>query len=118
LRANQTDAERALWKKLRGLKSEGFHFRRQAPIGNYIADFACHSALLVIEVDGGQHAEAKGIARDDARTAWLESQGYRIIRFWNNDVLGNIEGVMIEVMDSLVSPHPYPSPSRGGESLG
>jgi len=69
----------------------------------------------VIEVDGGQHAEPRGVVRDDARTEWLESQGYRIVRFWNNDVLGNIEGVMIEVANFLKAPHPYPSPSRGGD---
>jgi very-short-patch-repair endonuclease len=106
LRSNQTDAERVLWRKLRLLKSEGFHFRRQAPIGKYVADFACHSAKTVIEVDGGQHGHPKGIAGDDARTEWLESQGYRVIRFWNNDVLGNIEGVMTALMNTLRSPPP------------
>ncbi|HMM15189.1 MAG TPA: endonuclease domain-containing protein [Parvibaculum sp.] len=93
LRRNQTEAERALWQKLRVLKAEGFHFRRQAPIGTYIADFACHSFKLVIEVDGGQHNEKSGLARDAERTAWLQGEGYRVLRFWNNEVLTNIEGV-------------------------
>jgi very-short-patch-repair endonuclease len=88
-----TDAERALWRVLRTYKDKGFHFRRQVPLGSYIADFVCHSAKLVIEVDGGQHGTEAGIVADEARTAWLEGQGYRVTRFWNNDVLGNIEGV-------------------------
>lgn len=92
LRKNQTDAEKHLWRKLRQLKSCGFHFRRQAPIGNFIADFACHSANLIIECDGGQHAHDEAIVRDTERTAWLESQGYKVLRFWNNDVLS--DGVM------------------------
>ncbi|ARJ64865.1 hypothetical protein WV31_03815 [Magnetospirillum sp. ME-1] len=101
LRANQTDAERALWRRLRELKAEGFHFRRQAPIGSFIADFACHSARLVIEVDGGQHAEGVQADYDERRTAWLEVQGYRVLRVWNSDVLGNIDGVMRVVRDAL-----------------
>ena len=117
LRHNQTDAERALWKQLRHLKANGFHFRRQAPIGAYIADFACHAARIVIEVDGGQHNEPKGIARDDARTEWLVSQGYRVIRFWNNDVLSNIEGVMTEIANFLKSPHPNPPHQGEGKEL-
>ena len=121
LRLNQTDAERALWKQLRFLKADGFHFRRQAPIGKFIADFACHSARVVIEVDGGQHNEAEGIARDDARTEWLESQGYRVLRFWNNDVLSNIEGVMTEITGFLKSLHPssspHPNPPHKGEGI-
>ncbi len=93
LRADQTDTERKLWLKLRELRAEGFHFRRQAPIGKYIADFACHSFNLVIEVDGGQHNEEDGLKRDAERTAWLEGEGCKVLRFWNNDVLTNIEGV-------------------------
>jgi len=94
LRLNATDAERKLWRKLRELKAEGFHFRRQAPIGDYIADFVCHSANLVIECDGDQHSIGAGPQKDAVRTEWLESQGYRVLRFWNNDVLANVEGVM------------------------
>jgi very-short-patch-repair endonuclease len=103
------------------LEAGGFHFRRQAPIGKYIADFACHSARVVIEVDGGQHNEPRGIDRDDARTAWLESQGYRVVRFWNNDVLSNIEGVMREIGIFLKSPRtlpsPHPNPPHQGEGI-
>ncbi|MSP43296.1 MAG: endonuclease domain-containing protein [Alphaproteobacteria bacterium] len=86
LRQNQTRAEKALWRELRHLKSSGFHFRRQAPLGNYNADFACHAASLIIECDGGQHAHAAALEKDADRTIWLETQGYRVLRFWNNDV--------------------------------
>ncbi len=91
LRRNQTDAEKKLWSILRrdGL---GHSFRRQHPIGPYIVDFVCLSRRLVIEADGGQHNE-KQAAHDDARTTWLEARGYSVLRFWNNDILGNIEGV-------------------------
>jgi very-short-patch-repair endonuclease len=88
------DAERALWRHLRHLAVAGSHFRRQATIGPYFADFACHTSRLVIEIDGGQHNEAIGVARDARRTADLESRGYRVLRFWNNDVLSNVEGMM------------------------
>ncbi|HEX7775759.1 MAG TPA: DUF559 domain-containing protein [Parvibaculum sp.] len=98
LRRNLTDAERKLWLYLREKIADGFHFRRQCPIGPYIADFLCYSARLVIEVDGGQHGMDEGLEFDRRRTEWFEANGYRLMRFWNNDVLGNIEGVaeMIE----------------------
>ena len=83
LRKNQTDAERRLWRSLRLLKHHGLHFRRQAPIGNYIVDFVCHRAKLVIELDGGQHGEPKQMQHDAVRTQFLESIGYRVHRFWN-----------------------------------
>ncbi|HEY4343818.1 MAG TPA: endonuclease domain-containing protein [Parvibaculum sp.] len=101
LRAEQTDAERKLWSKLRELKADGFHFRRQAPIGKYIADFVCHSCNLVIEIDGGQHNEKEGLKRDAERTAWLEGQGYKVLRFWNDEALTNIEGVMQVIRNDL-----------------
>lgn len=101
LRKNMTDAERALWRVLRCYKDRGFHFRRQVPLGKYIADFACHSARLIIEVDGGQHGTDKGIAADAVRTAWLEGQGYRVMRFWNTDVLQNIAGVTQSIEAAL-----------------
>ena len=91
LRARPTDAERKLWEALRNRQLEGHGFRRQAPIGRYIADFVCFGRKLVVEVDGGQHATDKD--RAAARTAWFESQGFRVLRFWNNDVLGNTDGV-------------------------
>ncbi len=115
LRAEQTDAERRLWRELRGLKSDGFHFRRQAPIGRYIVDFACHTARLAIEVDGGQHGMVDMAERDDARTEWLAGRGFRVLRFWNDEVLGNIDGVMRVVADALATPPPTPPRKRGGE---
>ena len=102
LRVNQTDAERMLWQHLKPLKSQGFHFRRQAPIGPYIVDFVCHSVRLVVELDGGQHGLDENIHRDKVRTDWLQGEGYRVLRFWNNDVLGNIEGVYRTIADALV----------------
>lgn len=92
LRANMTDAERRLWSKLRRKQINGHRFRRQVPIGPYIVDFACLASRLLIEVDGGQHGV--DVERDIRRTAWLESQNFRVLRFWNSDVLGNIEGVL------------------------
>ncbi len=92
LRRQMTDAEVALWQALRA-RQAGARFRRQAPIGPYVVDFACFSRRLIVEVDGGQHSAAA----DAARTAWLESQGFTIVRFWNNDVLGNPEGVLAEI---------------------
>lgn len=102
LRRNLTEAERKLWIYLREKKADGFHFRRQCPIGPYIADFLCYAAKLIIEVDGGQHGMEDGFERDRRRTAWLETNGYRVIRFWNNDVLGNIEGV-VEVIEMALA---------------
>ena len=92
LRANSTDAERKLWYHLRDRRLLGFKFVRQQPIGPYIADFACRDADLIIELDGGQHADA--IGRDQRRTAVLAEYGYFVLRFWNNDVLNNTEGVL------------------------
>jgi very-short-patch-repair endonuclease len=116
-----TDAERKLWWHLRRrLPVAGTHFRRQATIGPYYADFACHEKRIVIEVDGGGHAEGDRMAADVARTAYLNSFGYRVLRFWNNDVLGNIEGVMTVIHDTLNSaeirqpPTPSPSPPLAG----
>jgi len=92
LRANMTDAEHLLWSKLRRKQMNGRHFRHQVSIGHYIADFACLEIKLIIEADGGQHNIDK--AKDEQRTRWLESRGYRVLRFWNNDVLQNLEGVL------------------------
>jgi molybdopterin-guanine dinucleotide biosynthesis protein A len=89
-----TDAERRLWHQLKAHRLESLHFRRQVPLGPYIADFVCHARKLIIEVDGGQHNDAEGIDRDARRTAWLESVGYRVLRFGNIDVLTNMEGVI------------------------
>ena len=99
LRKNPTDAERKLWKHLRLKQLEGHRFRRQVPIGPYYADFLCLERRLIVEVDGGQHAERE--IEDSRRTAWLESQGFRVIRCWNNEVLQNIEGVVEAVLAAL-----------------
>ena len=94
LRLNQTEAEARLWRRLRHWPMQGTHFRRQVPIGSYIADFACMAAHLVIEVDGSQHGVSDNVVRDEARTRWLEAAGYRVIRFWNNDLVNNMDGVL------------------------
>ncbi|NVO17188.1 MAG: endonuclease domain-containing protein [Rhodoplanes sp.] len=117
MRRAMTDAERKLWWHLRRVPPGSSHWRRQAAIGPFFADFACHAARLVIEIDGGQHAAADNLARDDARTAYLETKGYRVLRFWNNEVLGNIEGVLETIATvvecgSAVPPTPDPSPPR------
>src|SRR5581483_5336819 len=90
-----TDAEFLLWAKLRRRQIRNLEFRKQVPIRPYIADFACLTLQLVIEVDGGQHDVRR--EQDAIRTAWLETQGYRVLRFCNNDVLGNISGVLEEI---------------------
>jgi very-short-patch-repair endonuclease len=96
LRLTPTDAETRLWSRLRKKQLDGFGFRRQHPLGPYVADFVCAEARLIVEVDGGQHAE-----EDDTRTRWLEGRGYRVIRFWNSDVLANTEGVLLAILDAL-----------------
>ena len=101
LRRKQTDAEKLLWAQLRNLRSEGMKFRRQHPIGDYIVDFVCLEKKLIIEVDGGQHNEENQQEQDEARTKWLKSEGYRVIRFWNNDVLTNIQGVFYRIQECL-----------------
>ncbi len=109
LRRNMTDAERTLWHRLRAGQT-GAKFRRQQPIGPYIVDFVCFDRRLIVELDGGQHADA--IAYDAARTRWLETQGFTVLRFWNNDIMSNIEGVLVRIMEAL-PPSPQPSPIEG-----
>ncbi len=92
LRKTQTDVEKKLWQSLRSRQIHNYKFRRQMPVGPYIVDFACMSAHLIIELDGSQHAENTDY--DRRRTAALEAQGYQVIRFWNNDVLENFDGVL------------------------
>ena len=101
LRRDMTDAERILWRQLRKNQILGFRFRRQHPIGPYIADFACVDARLMIEIDGGQHAQQGDY--DTARTDWLSSQGYKVLRFWNNEILTNLDGVMETIVRELQS---------------
>jgi len=114
LRQNQTEAEKLLWASLRSLRPDGAKFRRQRPIDDYIVDFVHLDKKLIIEVDGGQHNETKTIASDNKRKAYLESQGFHILRFWNNDVLKNMDGVIEKITDTLseLSPSPLPLPSR------
>jgi very-short-patch-repair endonuclease len=94
LRRQPTEAEAALWRALRRLPLDGSHFRRQVPIGPFVADFACHAAKLVVELDGGQHTEDESVAYDARRTAWLQRAGYRVLRFQNADVLRDIDVVL------------------------
>jgi very-short-patch-repair endonuclease len=113
MRLAPTDAERRLWWHLRHrLAVQRSHFRRQVRLGHYIVDFACHQLRVAIEIDGGQHAEQ--VARDARRTKFLESQGYRVLRFWNNEVLANIDGVL-EVIHSAILATPTPTPPHKGE---
>jgi len=98
LRRRRTDAEDRLWHHLRGRQLDGFKFRFQMPIGPHVADFACEQARLVIELDGGQHSDS---ASDPARTAAIEAAGYRVIRFWNHDVLANTDGVLEVIAQAL-----------------
>jgi very-short-patch-repair endonuclease len=112
MRSSPTMAERKLWWHLRHRLTSPAHFRRQAHLGRYIVDFASHSLKIVIEIDGGQHAVQA--AKDEQRTRFLESEGYRVLRFWNNDVLGNIDGVL-EVIQSAILTTPTPAPPHKGE---
>jgi very-short-patch-repair endonuclease len=137
LRGNQTGAETMLWRQLRKLEINGTHFRRQVPIGPYVADFACMASRLVIEIDGSQHGEEFNKERDEMRTRWLQAEGYRVHRYWNNDVVKNLAGVLETIYAALygsanteptplkhyrrTKDHPTParsarrpSPSRGG----
>jgi very-short-patch-repair endonuclease len=121
LRANTTAAEDILWRHLRRLEIKGSHFRRQVPIGPYVADFACLKERLIIEVDGSQHGEDANSRRDETRTRWLKSEGYRVMRFWNNDVMSNTEAVMDAIHDATAATPPRllsagdpPPPGEGG----
>ena len=102
LRRNMTDAERLLWKHLRLRQAEGHKFRRQAPVGRYIVDFLCNERKLVVELDGGQHAERS--ESDAVRTSWLEAQGLTVLRFWDNEVLTAPEAVMSVIWQALSEP--------------
>jgi len=97
LRQDSTDAENKLWYFLKAKQLNGLKFRRQQPIGKYIVDFVCFSKKIVIELDGGQHDEIQNLEKDQLRDQWLNSQGYKVLRFWNHDVQENIEGVYDEI---------------------
>ena len=108
LRQNPTPAETAFWRLIYALRTGGFHFRKQAPIGPYVVDFVCHAEKLVIEVDGDSHYTEVGIAKDVVRTAFLEANGYRMLRFTNADVLQNADGVF-EVVTAMLRSKDTPS---------
>ena len=119
LRRNSTDAENALWHRLRSRALHGHKFVRQEPIGTYTVDLICRERRLIIEVDGGQHADNP---RDVVRDKWLVEHNYRVLRFWNNDVLGNIAGVLETIASALSEAPPHPdrqgdptSPRKRGE---
>ena len=105
LRKNQTPQEAKIWSLLRNHRYKNLAFKRQHPIGDYIVDFICLEKKLIIEIDGGQHNEPSNIEYDKIRTEFLESKGYKVIRFWNNDIDKNIEGVFIEI-DKYIYPPP------------
>jgi very-short-patch-repair endonuclease len=118
LRNDMTEAERALWQVLRGRQLQGFRFRRQVPVAGFVADFLCPQAKLIVEVDGGQHLRAEGY--DKERTATLQENGYRVLRFWNHDVLMHTRDVADVIYRELTKGFtpPRPSPSlreREGE---
>ncbi|MFA6124184.1 MAG: endonuclease domain-containing protein [Sphingomonas sp.] len=112
LRGNATATEVRLWRAISARKVEGVRFNRQVPIGPFICDFVARSRKLIIEVDGETHGNRR--EQDEERTRYLQSEGYQVIRFWNNDVLGNLEGVMHQIEQALAA-LPSPSPSRKRE---
>ncbi len=115
LRQQPTDAEHALWKYLRAHRMAGYKFRRQVVIEPYIVDFLCLKVRLIVEVDGGQHLEQ--IEEDLERSLFLESMDYKVMRFWNNEILGDIDAVLGQIHSYLIeAPSPQPSPEgRGGK---
>jgi very-short-patch-repair endonuclease len=110
MRRKPTDAERKLWSIVRGKRLGGWKFKRQEQIGDYIADFVCFGAKLIVEADGSQHTESTD---DAARDIYLHTQGFRVLRFWNNDILTNSDGVAMAILAALETPLPNPSPARG-----
>jgi len=100
LRREPTDAERALWNCLRARRLNGLRFRRQFPLGAFVTDFCCREHHLVVELDGGQHAEPAVAARDNFRSRQINQRGYRVLRFWNNQVLMNIDAVLQAIVDA------------------
>jgi very-short-patch-repair endonuclease len=107
LRKQSTDTEHFLWRHLRDRQVEGFKFRRQQPVGRYIVDFVNLEKKVVIELDGGQHAVDPS---DKMRDEWLRSEGYQVLRFWDNEVFSNLEGVLENIRGALLTPHPGPLP--------
>jgi very-short-patch-repair endonuclease len=116
LRRTMTRAETLLWRHLKADRLAGLNFRRQAPIGNYIADFIAHSRKLIVEVDGESHDFEERIRRDERRDAWLASRGYRVLRFTNDDVMKNLEGVALAILQAAeqAAPLSLTLPRKGG----
>ena len=116
LRHRMTESETRLWRHLRAHRLNGEKFRRQQPLGPYVVDFVHFGARLIVEADGGQHNDA---SRDEGRDAWLRAQGFKVLRFWNNEIMNNLEGVLVSVMAAMnevpleVPLSPGPSPARG-----
>lgn len=108
LRRNQTIAEKRLWKAIRNRRLGGFKFRRQHRIGRYIVDFVCLERSLIVEVDGGQHSERTDYELE--RSSFLKDQGFEVLRFWNNEVLIETEGVLEKLLAGLEKPSPHPDP--------
>jgi 2-methylaconitate isomerase len=122
LRQNQTDSEQRIWSKLRGRRFDGFKFRRQVPLGRYIVDFVCFDRRVILELDGGQHGEQETKKYDAERTAWLESQSFRVVRIWNHEVWEDedaVEEFLWQRLHDMAEPNahqpltPDPSPARG-----
>lgn len=111
LRKNSTKTEEYLWRYLKNRYIEGFKFRKQEPIRQYVIDFVNFEKKIIVELDGGQHIIMK--AKDHERDRWLKKQGFKVLRFWDNEVLKNIEGVLETIRRELLSPHPDPLPQRG-----
>ena len=115
LRRNQTEAEKQLWRQLRNRNLENYKFRRQHTIKPYIVDFLCFSHKLIVELDGGHHNEENQIIYDKKRSHYLEEKGFVILRFWNNQVMGEMESVLNEILLALEPLPPHPSPLPQGE---
>lgn len=101
MRSSPSEAEKLLWSRLRAHRLDGRKFRRQHAMGRYVVDFVCLDSHLILEVDGDSHGEDAAEARDEARTAWLLTQGFRVLRFWNYDVLTNIDGIVETIFNDL-----------------
>jgi very-short-patch-repair endonuclease len=112
LRTNQTDAELKVWQALRASRLMNYKFKRQVPIGDFIVDFVCFEKKLMIEIDGGQHLDSK---KDLARDAKLNVQGYQVLRFWNNEIIQNFDGVLSVISQHLQMATPLPNPLPQGE---
>ncbi len=115
LRKRSTKEERFLWRHLKSKQLEGLKFRRQQPIGNFIVDFVCFEKRIIIELDGGQHTNITEEKKDKSRDKWLNEQGFKVLRFWNNDVFKNINGILEVIIENCLNLPPLTPPLKGGE---